>query len=765
MKKKIIALNTRQNEIQGRGFVQELPLSDYDKLTHEDWLCKLAVEIANATCEEQQRKLKSKLPFRCPHYTRFVDNHRIGECIIPEAFTWMSTVDIDDPKQVEEAKKRALELNSEKGMWKDMLKHMDYSARRKLHIDILLPIGMTVPEAQRAYCKALGVEPDTTCFTPERFIYITPDSYEIYRAEDWCEQLPDEEVAKRRQAYLDRGLGIDGRKTDGRYEDEDTDAATNTPKEEETGKSVEHGGEKTFPCDFKGVPYEKIINEYWERNGGVPTVGERNDKLHKLACNLRAICDDDEGWLLAVMPRLGISEQEMKGIVHSACKEPTKGSKVMESIVDGLLNNVNSGEEAHDMGMKMSLGKLPMGLKESLKGVSPSMQMPLLCSVLPIAATYADQVEVDYCDNQRQQLGLMSIIKGAQTSGKSLCKYAVAAWRKLFDEEDEQARQREDEWKEKKRNCKANEKVPDEPHEVIRVVPVTISCSGLLRRLKNAKGHAVYSFSEEVDTLVKSNVAGSWSEKYDIYRYSFDRAEWGQDYVSDQSESGMVKVAYNWTLLGTEGSFNKMFKQENIENGLSSRVLLSQMPDTSFSKMPKYSKLTADDEARIREAAQRLRNCSGYVNTPQLRKVIEEWGENKRLEAAKDIDHVKDIFRRRSAVIGFRCGVIFHLLTGTKRESKACLEFAVMMADYCLEQQIKNFGSMLQKEQQKNAESNTRRSVNKSVFDSLPSVFTLNDVSVHKKLSMPRNSLIQIISRWNKDGLIEKISNQEWKKV
>ena len=167
----------------------------------------MAERINATTDEEEQRKLKAWLPFRCPHYTRFRDNHRDREHIDPESFTWQTCVDIDDASLVEEANKRSEQLDIEiGGEWQGMMLHKDYSARRKLHIDIRLPLGMTVPEAQRAYCKALGVAPDTSCFTPERFIYITPAEYEIYRADGWYAQLSEEEVALRRKAYTDRGL-------------------------------------------------------------------------------------------------------------------------------------------------------------------------------------------------------------------------------------------------------------------------------------------------------------------------------------------------------------------------------------------------------------------------------------------------------------------------------------------------------------------------------------------------------------------------------
>ena len=527
-------------------------------------------------------------------------------------------------------------------------------------------------------------------------------------------------------------------------------------------------------ASFKGIPYSEIIKEWWNKNDGEPAEGERNVKLHKLAVNLRAICDNKREVLMAVMPRFGLSEMELKSIVDSACKEEPKGvSKKMLEIIEHLTMNNEHSDEDWDAEENNSYFTLPaslkralaMGLKESLEGVPTSMHMPVLCAVLPIAAAYADQVEVEYCDGNRQRLGLMSIIRGEQASGKSVCKNVVDVWKRQFDEEDAIARKREEEWKERKKARKANEKAPDDPKVLIRTVPVTVSCSTLLKRFKNANGHCLYSFGEELDTLRKTNGAGSWSSKYDIYRLSFDNGEWGQDYNSDQAESGVVKVAYNWTMLGTDGAMRKCFKQDNIENGLSSRVLVAEMPDSSFAKMPKYGKRSADDEARIQEAVTRLRSYSGFVDTPRLREAIEKWVEEKRVEAAKDIDHVKDVYRKRAAVIGFRSGVVFHLLTGAKQESKACLEFALMMAEYTLEQQIKAFGEALQNEYVEAKRECKRYGKNNSVFDQLPPVFTMEDLKALKQGdSCAEHSMRMIVSRWRRDGWIERADAKHWKK-
>ena len=525
-----------------------------------------------------------------------------------------------------------------------------------------------------------------------------------------------------------------------------------------------------YQLEFKGIPYSSIIAEYWRQTGGEPTEGERNKRLHQLAANLRAVCDNSEAWLLELMPRYGLSEEEMRSIIHSACKEPTKGSRLMDRIVAELDEERKTKDDDNDENLspvtcQLSPKKLPLGLRESLSGVPSSMHMPVLCGVLPIAAAYADQVEVEYCDGNLQHLGLMSIIRGEQASNKSVVKNAVDVWKRQLDEEDALARKREEVWKERRKSRKANEKAPDDPKVLIRMVPVTVSCSTLLKRFKNAEGHTLYSFGEELDTLRKTNGAGSWSSKYDIYRLSFDKGEWGQDYNSDQAESGVVKVAYNWTMLGTNGAMRKCFKSDNIENGLSSRVLVAEMPDSAFSKMPRFTRRTPEEEAAIQEAVTRLRSYSGLIDTPRLRKAIGDWVEEKRVEAAKDIDRVKDTYRKRAAVIGFRCGVVFHLLSGCERESKACLDFALMMADYCLTQQMNAFGEALQSQYVNAGDECRRYGSNHSVFDQLPPLFTMDDLRALKQGFCGEAALRKTVSRWCHDNWIEKSDKTHWRKV
>ena len=707
---------------------------DWERLRREPWLNEMCLRI-----EKGDEELKHRLPVWTPHCAELKNNHRsIADAIKPLNRLML---DFDEKGHTDEIKARLLE----KSPLEVLL--IEESVRRGTHVLVELPNGMTVEQAQELMKEATGFTPDAAVKDVSRCIYMVPESHTRYVSAKLFEVSEDDIFSiEKNPKFLD---SLDNKNS----------------------LDKNNSLDQNISLEFKGIPYADIISEWWRRNGGEPAKGERNVKLHKLAVNLRAICDNKKEVLFQIMPRFGLSDTEIKSVIDSACKEEPKGiSKLMQQIIDALELGISSDEiddaeaTAAETGVKVNVKNLPIGLRESLVGVPVSMHLPVLVGIMPIAGAYADQVDVEYCDGNIHQLGLMAIIRGAQASNKSVVKNAIDVWKRQFDEEDALARKREEEWKERKKSRKANEKAPDDPHVLIRQVPVTVSCSTLLKRFKNSAGHTLYSFGEELDTLRKTNGAGSWSSKYDIYRLGFDRGEWGQDYNSDAAESGVVKVAYNWTMLGTDGALRKCFKSDNVENGLSSRILVAEMPDSSFSKMPKFKRRSAEDEAKIQEAVTRLRSFSGLIDVPRLRKAIEDWVEAKRVEAAKDIDHVKDTYRKRAAVIGFRCGVIFHLLSGKEKESKACLDFALMMADYCLQQQIKVFGSVLQNQYVSAQDECQRYGVNHSIFDQLAPSFSRDDLRALKH-NCSDSGLRNIIMRWKRDGWIEPVDRQHWKKT
>ena len=412
----------------------------------------------------------------------------------------------------------------------------------------------------------------------------------------------------------------------------------------------------------------------------------------------------------------------------------------------------------------INLNQLPIGLKESLKPYPQNMWLPLIVGQMPALMSLADGVSYRYCDGKIGYLGGMAIIMGEQASNKSAIEEAVERWIIDLRREDQAVRDREDKVREANKRRKANERAQEAPAGVVRVVPITISCSKLLKRLKQSQGHSLYSICTEAETLLKSNSSGTWSHKWDIYRNAFGRERWGVDFNSDQSESGEIKVAYSWTILGTPRTVMKMFKgknESNAENGLSSRMMLSEMPNSMFAKITVFKELSDSDMQRISQATDILRSATGFYDTPRIRKAIDKWLEERRVESLLNIDVIQDCFRKRAGVIGFRCGVVFMLLAG--KESNACVDFAVKMAEYTLQMQLKVFRPILAKHYAEDNNADSGLSVNTNIFAQLPSSFCLQDLRHLKGNEFSDGALYTIISRWKSDGLVEK-TGKTWVK-
>ena len=405
---------------------------------------------------------------------------------------------------------------------------------------------------------------------------------------------------------------------------------------------------------------------------------------------------------------------------------------------------------------------LPPALKATLKPYPEDFHMPILVGLMPALATLADGVTYEYCNGKIHHMALFSFILGEQSDNKSVIEDVVELWISQLRQEDELVRAQEEEATKQNRTRKANERGQQAPGDCVRTVPITISVAKLLQRQINARGHSLYSMEPEADTLLKTNGAGSWSAKYDIYRKAWDHSLFGQDYMSINSQSGNVKAFYSWTICGQACSFLKMYGSENATNGLSSRTMLAEMPDNMFRKMPKFKKMSDADLKLIEDGVNTLRAANGFKATPRLNKAIDEWVEKKRLEASPSVDTIKDIYRRRAGVIGYRCGVIFMLLVG--KESNACIDFALTMAEYTLQNQCRLFGPLLKLQNEKVRDRMPVAKPNINVLQQLPSPFTIEDLKNLKGGEYADGTLYSIISRWKAEGWIQKKDKSTWEK-
>ena len=620
------------------------------------------------------------------------------------------------------------------------------------HILFDIPEGMDRQTAQAWMSHEMGdVEYDKAVHEPERAIYIPCREYILYIDE---ELMFSDELHAAKVKY------------DGRSKMDDV--SEKSAIDHQTSSVVEPSARALVAFD-ETLKMTELDLETLNKSG------VRHNTLKLLLPTLCQMMPQEEllGVLEQKMPEYS-KEEDCRTLVRNFYEKYVDQNRPMNlKQKEVFLRSLKATEDCtpeptplcHTPTLDVNINQLPTGLKESLKPYPQNMWPALIVGQMPAMMALADGVSYRYCDGKIGYLGGMAIIFGEQASNKSAIEEAVERWLVDLRREDEAVREREDKVREANKRRKANERAQEAPAGVVRVVPITISCSKLLKRLKQSQGHSLYSICTEAETLLKSNGSGTWAQKWDIYRNAFSRERWGVDFNSDQSESGDVNVAYSWTILGTPRTVLKMFKgknESNAENGLSSRMMLSEMPDTMFAKITVFKELSESDMNRINEATALLRSATGFYDTPRLRKAIDRWLEEKRVESAMNMDVIKDRFRRRAAVIGFRCGVVFMLLAG--KESNACIDFALNMAEYTLQMQLKVFGPLLYKYLHDDNNSDTGNTINSSIFEQLPTPFSFQDLRRLKGNEFSDGSLYTIISRWKSEGWIEKTGKSQWTK-
>ena len=478
-------MNPAMNAPKSKGRVFEQSLGKYFELTESDELAQLVASIRKAEDSDERRALKANLPFRCPHYFRFKDDRRSQATIIPEAFTWQTCVDIDDASQVEGAITRAYLLNTEEGMWKDQLLYMDYSASGKLHIDIRIPMGMTIREAQEAYCQALGVAFDEDCCSPERMIYITDSKSRLYLSENWYAELPEEEVKARQQAYLDRGLTIDGREL--KIEPMSHESKNGPMSTELSSQPCD------YPDDYMGIPYDYIVEELADQLGGIPVHGSRNAFIYTMACHLRYICNDDSRWIQHVLPNYGEEQQRVNATVESACRR--QQSKTMPQKIQTAVTlararvNMENGQDAESLMRQPQMPeRLPAPVRLCISKAPKGYQPAIATCIFPAFATYTGGLKAEYWNNTQMELTLIDGLVAPMSIGKSCIKEPIDHILKPIEQRDKLARAKEKEWADATNQKGANAEKPERPKDIcVQIVDADMTNAALCQRMEDAE--------------------------------------------------------------------------------------------------------------------------------------------------------------------------------------------------------------------------------------------------------------------------------------
>ncbi len=738
---RLIAMHGAQRP--NRGLVFQKTLEDYDALIREQWLKDLVERIRKG-----DEEAKMELPFRCPHYTEFKENKRRQESIIPEVFTFQTCIDIDDASYVEDAIKAAKELNGKDRIWKGMLLHMDYSARKKLHIDVRMPIGMTIEETQRAYCEAIGVPFDESCITPERFIYITDEDSEIYRSEHWYEVLSEEELKVRHEAFAKRGLSIDGRNQKDVYQ-------CNNVKmiQCNNGKAMDDVRVQT---SYKGIPYSSIIDEYWQRTGGVPVDGERNVRLHKLAVNLRAICENEPERLLEVIPRLGLSESEVRSVVESACKENPKGfTSVLTQIVNDLQeSHLSVGE---DSGVRLPPplpSRLPK-LVQILVSRTPDIYKPAVAhAVFPSLATHLYKVRFRYIDNVLHEATLMNVLMAGTGAGKDCISQPIDFIMADIRRRDEENLKRERKWKQENACKGANKDKKQRPEGlIIQEIDADMTNPAFVTRMSEADEHFLYAKLNEIELFDALQGSGKNNQQFQIMCLAFDPGNrYGQTRVGAQSVTERVCIRFNWNASTTIRKGLQYFRNV-LTDGPISRINFCTIPEREIgAEIPVYGTYDTAFEDELRPYIERLCRARGEIACPQAfrlaRQTMEENAEFSRLSQSRVYENLSF----RANIIAWLKGCLLYVANDCKWD-KAIENFVRWSLQYDLWCKMRFFGEAIE-----NADTVEERVKPgpRNLLELLPDEFTLQDaVNVRRKQGIPSKGVRKMVNMWTYRGYIQ----------
>ena len=727
---RLIAMNPNRNANMGQ--IATYLLDYYTELTKQSWLSNLVGQIRDLTAkqnlmgEEQKQTevykqldkqisaFKKQLPFRSPHYFHFLDDHRAQKSIDPEAFTFQTTVDIDNPEEVEGAVKRALLLNGmfdepqekaareqmftadEIELWKGKVLHVERSARNKAHIDIRIPVGMTIAEAQSAFCKLIHATEDPSCVTPERIIFITDDASQIYTADDWYKHLDKEAVAEYREAYRKRGLDIDGRPMD-------IDSAPTVdfqPVESEEEKARRAANTVQYEQTYDGVPYEEIVKSLVDLMGGAPAHGNRNNFIYREACLLRYICNSEAAWIKQVIEIFGEDEEKALASVESACKvaQSSEMPQLVKQAVELARKNYLAKQATEKAGIYADVppqlpAKLPKLIKLLTSKVPDDFKAPVAMAVFPPLAAHLKGVNFRYIDNQVHEAAMMNLLVAPMSSGKSAVNGPINSIIEDLVQMDKVNRQKEQEWKDEVNTMGDNKKKPVRPEDIcIRIVSPDLTRAAYIQRLDDAQkaGDAyLYCKMDEVDMLKKFN------DPSQLIRLCWDNSEDGQERVGTKSVTARVKTRFNWNASSTIAVTQKFFSVREVADGAVSRLSLATIFRSEFDPCPVVGNYDAQFKSQLAPYIHQLNATSGFKECRKARQLIERLGSELMELAQLAYNKPYAEFAKRSLANGFRRAMVLYLANGEKWE-KAIEDFIVWSVKYDLWCKMRFFGNQMQ---------------------------------------------------------------------
>ena len=694
-------------------------------------------EILQDVKQNNRLDRKKELPVWLPLAQSFNNGTRKAEDAVPSGLFYL---DIDEKGLTEQLWQKVQDENL---IEEYRIVYFAESAGGGTHIWAWRTPGATIEEDIQKLASRLGVSYDSHVTDLARCCFMVSEKYVKL-----LDPIVFEEQPSSPKLGDNRGLNEESPLTE---KNENGSETCSDPQHPNLGGS-----------NYKGIPYENIVQALlWKLGyGDAPAEGERNMALYTMSRYMRFICDFDEQKLFTILPHWGLSDHEVQSTIKSAVgsTRPAGIPSMMNEVLSSLGAASEAGSAESDESTVAPVDNELPGILQDLSDHAPEeFREATLMAAMPMLGTLATGIRAKYRDGKLNSPSFIVDIEAPQATGKS---FVDAEFELLMDpiiKQDEVEWQKEIEYSLAKKN---GEEV-ENPCAQIRIIEPNIGVSAFLERALYAKGKHLFTYAPEIETVLKNNKGGAWTEKNDLFRLAYDNKPWGQHRISKDSFSGKVTLYYNMVMCGTPNKCRAFFA--DAESGLVSRVTPVLLPDMVGARMPHFKPWSQEDEEKVKRQCLCLMDEEGEVELPLINKAIEAWDEEKRQEYLQTLRYSLDVLRRRAALNGFRAGIIAYLLEG-RQETERAIRFAVWYAERCLHYQLQLYGNKIDALHD-NAVSPQASKGNIRYLDVLPKEFTKEDL-VNLRLANNESPVVKtIIYRWVKEGLVVKTNANLWQKI
>ena len=790
----VIALNPYRKGNKGKVFSNSMAV--YDKVIASPEIRKMIQQIRGElpipkvdandekAVKKAQDRLKSELPFFCPHYGIFKNNVRRQENAQPESFMFQTIIDVDDREYVDKAIEKARELNCSDSIWNGSLLHLCYSARKKLHIGIRLPVGMTIEETQKAYCEALGVPYDESCITPERMIYLTDKDSEIYRSKMWCAVLSEKEILMRRQAYLDRGLTVDGR---GKVNSLQLKVNCNGKNNENNRLSGNDGNtavsagsavQPAQPGDSHGADAPHIGDSGGNQNAGgleareknliafdlftqaaglggmeIDTVGSRHSSLLAIMSAGASRVMEEEELMKVVRVKMPsyYQENDCHQLIHDFYAKYADNTKPMsrEVMRVNALAEQKASQQVNSLQLKVNRAdgnhavqssnlkvqntgedypdppempkKLPK-LVELLISRTPEVYKPAVAhAIFPPLATHLWKTRFRYIDNVEHEARLMTLLLAGTGAGKSSVNRPIDFIMEDIRLRDAENLKREKAWKDEMLRKGANKDKRKRPENlIIQEIDADMTNPAFVMRTAEAQEHFLYTSLNELDQF--DALKGSGNQQFRIMCLAADPGnKYGQTRVGTMSVTERVTIRFNWNASTTIQKGQRYFSKV-LTDGPISRINFCTIPEREIGEdMPVYGTYDESYREALRPYIENLNKVTGLIECKEAFQLALKLKDENAEFARLSQDRTFENLSFRANVIAYLKACVLYVANGCKWEPEID-EFIRWSEQYDLYCKMRFFGDMIAKENY-TAEKSSKRGP-QNLLQILPDNFT-----------------------------------------